>query len=615
MAKLTPVGKIAALLIVCGVAYGGYSVLRSTGKLGALIPEKEGVASKPVPKTGNEITMRPEENLPESGGTVSNVSMPGGGGGGCTDKPEVRFLHWAWNAQLGAMFANGGKQSTAGSLMCGKGVNLRFIRQDDPTKMQEQLVAFATALQRGERNPTTGAHYVAIMGDGAAAFLAGVNPVLRRLGPEYQAKVVGTIGFSRGEDKFMGPPQWKSNPLASRGGVVAGYLRDGDWNIAMKWLGDNGLKNNPDEKTWDPDALNWVAANDYLDAAEKYIAGYSEERPVVRNGRRTGERKRITVQGVVTWTPGDVNIAQKKGGLVSVVSTKEYASQMPCTIIGIDAWMKRNRSTVEGMLSAFLQGGDAVKKSPQAFQRATEIAAEVFGEQGSGPDYWAKYFRGVTETDAQGLQVELGGSSVNNLADAMATFGLIPGSANLFAATYTVFGDIVKSQYPDLMPSYPPVSQILDTSYIRNIAQRNAPTRAAITAARPVAPRPSPGAVPSVVSRKSWSIPFASGSDQFSPGARRTLERLRQDLLVASGTAIELHGHTDNVGNPASNMTLSERRAFALKNWLMKNFPYNFPEDRIQVFAHGQQNPRRPNDTAEGRAANRRVEVVLTTTR
>ncbi|RYG23556.1 hypothetical protein EON82_13655 [bacterium] len=65
-------------------------------------------------------------------------------------------------------------------------------------------------------------------------------------------------------------------------------------------VGRQRLKNNPDEKTYDPDALNWVAANDYLDAAEKYTAGYSEVRDVVRNGRRTGETKRIRVDSVVT---------------------------------------------------------------------------------------------------------------------------------------------------------------------------------------------------------------------------------------------------------------------------------------------------------------------------
>src|SRR5262249_29716735 len=163
------------------------------------------------------------------------------------DKPEVRMLIWAWNAQMGAMFANGGPEASTGSLMCKHNVNLKFIRQDDSGKMQEALGAFATELHQGTANPSKGAHSVGSMGDGSATFLKGVNDTLKRLGPEYTAKVVGSCGYSRGEDKFMGPPEWKTNPAASRGGLVAGVLRDGDWNIAQKWLGDNNLRNNPDE--------------------------------------------------------------------------------------------------------------------------------------------------------------------------------------------------------------------------------------------------------------------------------------------------------------------------------------------------------------------------------
>jgi hypothetical protein len=60
---------------------------------------------------------------------------------------------------------------------------------------------------------------------------------------------------------------------------------------------------------------------------------------------------------------------------------------------------------------------------------------------------------------------------VSGLADNVQLFGL-DGGTNYFAATYTTFADIVKSQYPQLLPSYDPVDQILDLSYLRDLKTR-----------------------------------------------------------------------------------------------------------------------------------------------
>jgi OmpA-OmpF porin, OOP family len=584
---------LAAKLFIAAVVVGAVGLILKMNPelLGRLAPaEKKSTSNVP-----------PTATLPDvPGSAAAQVAAVPDQPAGCAQLPEVRFYHWAWNAQMGLMLATGGKQATAGSLMCERGVNLKLIREDNTDNMQSLLVTFAEALKKGEANPTGGAHFVGIMGDGSATFLKGLNDKLVKLGPDYVAQVVGSSGYSRGEDKFMGPAAWKKNPQAARGGLVAGVLRDGDWNIALKWLGDNKIPNNPDEATYDPEALNWVNASDYIEAAQKYVSGFCTE----LTNTKTKKKEKHCVDGIVTWTPGDVTAAEQKGGIVSIVSTREYRSQMPHVIIGNKKWMTANKKLVTGMLSAIFDAGDKVKTSDDALRQAAAISALVYKEKDGA--YWYKYFKVQNQKDKQGIDVELGGSSVNNLADNQQLFGLAAGSTNLFAATYTVFGNIVKSQYPNLVPSLYPVEQILDTSYVKELAASGAKVTEADL------PKFQPNqTVQAVVSRRSWDIQFTSGSANFTPQAQAELKLLFNDLVVAGGTLIEIHGHTDNAGAADANQKLSEDRAFAVKKWLESQSPTNFPEGRVKVFAHGMTQPIDSNSTAEGRAKNRRVEIVL----
>jgi OmpA-OmpF porin, OOP family len=594
LSRLTPIGRMSvAIAIVLGL-FGVYKTLSNSGIIGS--------------KTTGESTVINKIDLPDApkNASTSVATMPLPSNRPATiATPQVRWLMWAWNAQMGALFANGGAQTTEGSIMAAKKVNLKITRQDDVSQMQANLLKFAQQYKANPASATEGAHFITIMGDGAAAFLAGVNPQLEKLGADYRAQIIYTCGRSLGEDKFMGPAAWKQNPQLAKGGVCTAVLRDGDWNIVIKWCADNGIPVNADETTYDPEAMNFIAADTYLDASEKYINGYSEERDEVRGGKRTGNKSKVNVTAVTTWTPGDVMVAQKKGGLVSIVSTREYRSQMPCVLIGIKKWMEENRSTVNNLIEGIAMGGDQVKSFSPCLKKAAEISAAVYKEETG--EYWEKYYTGVVEADKQGLQVELGGSRVNNLADNLEMFGINTGSTNIVKIVYTTFGDIVKKLYPKLVPSYPAADDIINVSFLREVASKSGGNIAS-------ADKTSFNAddnIRQAVSKKSWSIEFDNGKSTFTPSATTGLNQLFNDLVIASNLKVEVHGHTDNTGNFEENMKLSERRAFAIKEWLEKKSATNFPDGRISIKAHGSSNPLVPNETAEGRAKNRRVEIIM----
>ncbi|MBL0220863.1 MAG: hypothetical protein IPQ07_44205 [Myxococcales bacterium] len=118
-------------------------------------------------------------------------------------------------------------------------------------------------------------------------------------------EIIGSAGYSRGEDKLLGPAGLARRSRRPRpGGLVAGVLRDGDWNIAMKWLGDNKIANNPDDTTWDPDALNWLVMPDYLDAgAEVHRGLLVRDRPTAGRTARQ-DRQDGNVCAVTGVIPG-----------------------------------------------------------------------------------------------------------------------------------------------------------------------------------------------------------------------------------------------------------------------------------------------------------------------
>jgi outer membrane protein OmpA-like peptidoglycan-associated protein len=278
---------------------------------------------------------------------------------------------------------------------------------------------------------------------------------------------------------------------------------------------------------------------------------------------------------------------------------------MPNVIIGNKKWMSTHREITKGMLSAIFEAGDRIKTDDASLRQAAAVSALVYKERDAA--YWYRYFKVQRENDKQGIAVDLGGSSVNNLADNAQLFGIAPGSVNAFEATYTVFGNVVKSQYPDLVPSFYSAAQITDLSYVKELyaqAPKNNAENVSFSA---------DAKMKQVVSRKAWDIQFQTGSATFTQSTQEQLAHLQDDLVVAGGTMVEIHGHTDANGNAESNMALSEHRAFAVKKWLEQHAPASFPEGRVKVIAHGQNEPVAPNNTTEGRAKNRRVVIVLGT--
>jgi OmpA-OmpF porin, OOP family len=102
-------------------------------------------------------------------------------------------------------------------------------------------------------------------------------------------------------------------------------------------------------------------------------------------------------------------------------------------------------------------------------------------------------------------------------------------------------------------------------------------------------------------------INFESGKSDIKPESNATMDQVAVMLRMNPALKISIEGHTDNVGSEASNLTLSENRAKAVMNYLVGK---RTDAARLSAKGFGQAKPIADNTTEEGKARNRRVEIV-----
>lgn len=591
--KLTKASK--NILIVLGLALIGAGLWFFTPGLKSaesLVVDSIGVDTQEV---NNNIT-EPKLELPSAFAEKKPAKLN-------------RIGMYAWSAQFGLMAANGGEYTTKGSFMEKNNVNLQLVRQDWLSELSNGLLLFADEYSSGQRYPRNQKAFTGIitMGDGAPYVISSIQKALDdKYSGKYHVQAIAAIGMSDGEDKVIGPLEWKDNPETARGSLISVVIGDGDWVVLCNWAAINNIPINPDASTYDEEAINLYASenDDFVNSAKELIksqtGNFTVTLNVKKDGKVTSETVSKKIDGCATWAPADALALKELAprGFVDVISTREFRNQMPTTLYVIKEWAERNQEEVTNMLTAIYSAGNQIKQYPEWEKFASECATRVYKSE--SPDFWRSIYKGYQLTGSHG-SVNVGGSRVFNLADARQYYGL-DGSGDKYETVYNQVGKYIVGLNPmnfnSLVGDVVPYTEAVNLTYVNGvkginegyIEEYNYEKEATTT-----------------ISKGNFNIEFATGSSNIVDYS--DLNSIYSILVQAEGTKVSIIGHTDNVGIDATNHPLSLDRAQAVASYLKSK---GISPMRIQtVNGMGSYAPIADNNTQSGRRKNRRVEISL----
>jgi NitT/TauT family transport system substrate-binding protein len=288
------------------------------------------------------------------------------------------------------------------------------------------------------------------------------------------------------------------------------------------------------------------------------------------------------VDAAVTWEP-DLSgaVSAREGEAHVLVSTTAATNVIADTLVAREDIINTAPKALAGFVAGWFDAISVMKEDPDGSNRIVADALKL------------------STDDVSGM---LSGLKLTPFADNALFFGLTGGRAS-FDALFN--GAFVIWRKKGVVTKVVDAADWKDPRFVAALAPEFKDQKVEESFAF----KDKPKVTDRAIVNKSLSIHFTTGSDEIMPGSYFTLDSLGDTMLAFGNTYLDVEGNTDSRGNEGVNKTLSQRRAEAVKAYLIKNF--NLDPKRFVTVGKGSGNPLAPNDTEDGRALNRRTDIKV----
>ena len=380
---------------------------------------------------------------------------------------------------------------------------------------------------------------------------------------EYQPQVVFQADWSRGGDAIVA--RRGINSVADLRGRKIAVAPMTPSHSFLIWLLDAGDMSSRD--------VELVEVPSAIDAADAFKSG--------------------TVDAAVVWSPDDADIVAKIAGSRVLESTKNATQIIADVFIAKKEYVENNKAKLQQLYEGWMKGAAEINANESNKRKAAKILAEGLAQPEDFTYDAINNVRLTTHGDNQnffGLNTDYKGVTGEELYNKMRVKydELGYGTADATSWRLISTSDLVRRTSLD-GPA--------------NAAEGQKQFSAAGAEVRDA----------EALSTKKVSINFRTGEYQLDANAKQIIDLQLVPIAKAFGNArIRIEGNTDNVGNRASNVALSERRAQSVAQYLQSE--HGMPRNRFVVLGNGPDNPVdgcAGNQTESCRAQNRRTDFEL----